>query len=44
MPSFTSKEYFKIYFYKTFFKRKLILFVLAGATQDLESLKEKNRS
>lgn len=45
MPSFTSKEYFKIHFHKTIFQKEanmsLILFVLAGTTQDLESLEEQ---
>ena len=45
MPNFTSKEYFKTHFIKTIFQKKsLILFVLAGTTQDLESLEDKSRS
>lgn len=41
MPSFTSEKYFKIHFHKD----PLILFALAGASQDLvESLGDKNRS
>ena len=45
MPNFTSKEYFKTHFLKTIFQKKsLILFVLAGTTQDLESLEDKSRS
>lgn len=45
MPSFTSKGYFKFVFIKQLKKKKanmpLILFVLAGATQDSESLEQK---
>ena len=45
MPNFTSKEYFKTHFLKTIFQKKsLILFVLAGTTQDLESLEDKSGS
>lgn len=52
MPSFNPKEYFKTYFHNRVFQKEvnsiclvgtLILFVLAGTTQVLESL-EDNRS
>lgn len=53
MPNFTLKEDFKIYYHKTIFQKEAnsiclaaawILFVLVGATQDLESLEDRNRS
>lgn len=44
LPHFTSEENFKIHFHKAIFQAvdmSLILFALAGAIQNLESLEEQ---